>query len=83
MWLLGGAAVAWVGLYETLLPAWDHLLYGLFSLPRGPRWADAVHFFLYDSTKILLLLVGIIFAVRILRSFLSIERTRALLGGRR
>ena len=42
-----------------------------------------MHFFLYDSTKILLLLVGIIFAVRILRSFLSIERTRALLGGKR
>ena len=37
----------------------------------------------YDTTKILLLLVGIIFVARILRSFLSIERTRALLGGRR
>ena len=49
----------------------------------GPRWADALHFFLYDTTKILLLLVGIIFAARILRSFLSIERTRALLGGKR
>jgi uncharacterized protein len=82
-WLLGGAALAWLGLYRALLPFWDHLLYGAFAVPRGPRWADALHFFCYDSTKILLLLVGIIFAVRILRSFLSIERTRALLGGRR
>jgi len=82
-WLLGGAALAWFALYHFLLPFWDHLLYGAFTLPRGPHWADALHFFVYDSTKILLLLAGIIFAVRILRSFLSIERTRALLGGKR
>jgi len=81
-WLLGAATLAWFALYHVLLPFWDHLLYGAFGMPRGPRWADALHFFLYDSTKILLLLVGIIFAVRILRSFLSVERTRALLGGK-
>jgi uncharacterized protein len=83
LWLLAGGAVAWAVLYEGLLPLWDRLLYGALAVPRGPRWADALHFFCYDSTKILLLLVGIIFAVRILRSFLSIERTRTLLGGRR
>ena len=83
LWLLGAAVVGWFALYMALLPFWDRLLYGIFSLPRGPRWADALHFFLYDTTKILLLLVGIIFAVRILRSFLSVERTRRLLGGKR
>ena len=83
LWLLGAVTVGWFALYEALLPFWDHLLYGLFAVPRGPRWADALHFFLYDSTKILLLLAGIIFAVRLLRSFLSIERTRTLLGGKR
>jgi uncharacterized membrane protein YraQ (UPF0718 family) len=83
LWLLGGAAVAWFAVYEALVPFWDHLLYGLFAIPRGPRWADAIHFFLFDTTKILLLLVGIIFVARILRSFLSIERTRTLLGGKR
>ncbi len=82
-WLLAGAVAAWFALYLALLPFWDHLLYGAFAVPRGPRWADALHFFLYDSTKILLLLVGIIFAARVLRSFLSVERTRTLLGGRR
>ena len=44
---------------------------------------DAIRFFCFDTTKILLLLVGIVFVARILRSFLSIERTRALLGGKR
>lgn len=44
---------------------------------------SAVEFFVYDTTKIALLLAGIIFAVTVLRSFMSVERTRALLGGRR
>ena len=42
-----------------------------------------MHFFLADTVKIALLLVGIIFAVTVVRSFASLERTRALLGGRR
>jgi uncharacterized protein len=83
LWLLSAAVGAWFALYHFLLPFWDWLLYGALALPEGPRWAEALHFFLYDSTKILLLLVGVIFAVRILRSFLSLERTRALLGGKR
>ena len=42
-----------------------------------------MHFFFYDTTKIALLLTGVIFVVTVLRSFMSIERTRALLGGKR
>ncbi|HZD87002.1 MAG TPA: permease [Gaiellaceae bacterium] len=83
LWLLGAATLGWFALYHFLLPFWDWLLFTAVSTPEGPRWADALHFFCYDSTKILLLLVGIVFAVRILRSFLSLERTRALLGGKR
>jgi hypothetical protein len=42
-----------------------------------------LHCFGYDTVKIVLLLVGIIFVVTVARSFVSLERTRALLGGRR
>ena len=51
----------------------------------GPtaRLTETLHFFFYDTVKIALLLSGIIFVVTILRSYMSIERTRALLGGRR
>ena len=78
-----GAVALTAGLYLALGPFWNWAVYDLASLPRGTHYADAVHFFFFDTTKILLLLVGIIFVVRILRSFLSIERTRALLGGKR
>jgi hypothetical protein len=80
---LVAAAGAAVGLYVGLGPFWNWAIYTLAGLPHGTHWSDAVHFFFFDTTKILLLLVGIIFVVRILRSFLSIERTRAMLGGKR
>jgi len=80
---LGLAAAVWVTLYVVKGPVFDWLVYGAFGLASSTRVADAVHFFLYDTVKIVLLLVGIIFAVTVLRSFFSVERTRALLGGRR
>jgi uncharacterized membrane protein YraQ (UPF0718 family) len=80
---IAAAVAGAVGIYFALGPFWNWALYDLARLPRGTHWADAIHFFCFDTTKILILLVAIIFVVRILRSFLSIERTRAILGGRR
>ena len=62
---------------------WDFVVFDLLGLDPQSRLGEAVHFFVYDTTKILLLLSGIIFIVSVLRSFVTIERTRALLGGRR
>jgi uncharacterized membrane protein YraQ (UPF0718 family) len=53
------------------------------ALAPASRLGSGVHFFFYDSIKIALLLIGIIFLVTVLRSFMSVERTRALLGGKR
>jgi hypothetical protein len=64
-------------------PFWTWLLGDLAGLDLDGRAGSAVLFFCYDTAKITLLLVGIIFAVTVLRSFMSIERTRALLGGKR
>jgi len=47
------------------------------------RLTETIHFFVYDTIKITLLLTGIIFVITVLRSYMSIERTRALLGGKR
>src|SRR5659263_591878 len=80
---LGVAAVVWVALYEVNLPVWDWVVYEVMGLDAASQLGSGVHFFFYDSIKILLLLVSIIFAVTVLRSFMSVERTRALLGGKR
>mgnify|MGYP003379293633 CR=1 FL=1 len=55
----------------------------MIGLSPESHLGEALAFFLYDVPKILLLLSGMIFAISILRSFFSAERTRALLGGKR
>jgi len=84
LWGLVVAAVfAWVVGYLLNGQFWDFVVYDVVGLDPESRLGEAVHFFVYDTTKILLLLGGIIFIVTVLRSFVTIERTRTLLGGRR
>lgn len=79
---LGAAAVAWVVAFAINERAWGPALRAA-GLDTGARLGAAVEFFLYDSVKIALLLSGIIFVVTVARTFMSVERTRALLGGKR
>jgi len=80
---LGAAAIAWVVAYRANAPFWNRIVTDVFHLDPESRTGSAVEFFVADTVKILLLLGGIIFLVTVLRSFMSVERTRALLGGRR
>jgi len=78
-WLsLALGAAAWAGLYEVNRPLWDRVI----GTESDSHWVEALHFFAYDTVKIALLLSGIIFVVAVLRTFISVERTRELLGGR-
>ena len=72
-----------MGAYALNERMWGWILFDGFGLDAEARPASALHFFLYDTAKIALLLTGIIFVVAVLRTFITIERTRALLGGRR
>ena len=81
--VLAGALLAWVALFQLNEHLWDWLLVGLLGADPASRATETVRFFLYDTVKIALLLVVIIFAVTFLRSYMSVERTRALLGGKR
>lgn len=80
---LAVAATVWWLLHSFNLPFWDWLLYDAFGMDPQARLAETLHFFFYDTVKITLLLTGIIFVVTVLRSFMSVERTRTLLGGKR
>lgn len=77
------AAAGWLVVYRLNGPFWDWLIYSVLGLSPDTGVGSALHFFGYDVVKITLLLVGIIFIVTVLRSFMSLERTRALLGGKR
>jgi uncharacterized membrane protein YraQ (UPF0718 family) len=80
---LVAAGVAWVVLYQVNEPFWTWLLGTVLGLDLTSGVGSAVMFFCYDTIKIVLLLIGIIFVVTVLRSFMTLERTRALLGGKR
>ncbi|WP_234544978.1 permease [Streptomyces shenzhenensis] len=83
-WLaLSATAAVWAGAYWVNGWIWDRLLYDAAGMASTARLTETVHFFVYDTVKIGLLLTGIIFVVTVLRSYASVERTRALLGGRR
>ena len=76
--LLGG----WFVIYWANSRVWNWLLYRILGLDPKKRLTETIHFFLTDSVKITLLLVGITFVVTIARSFITVERTRAFLGGK-
>jgi len=59
----------------------DWLTYQIFNITPNTLLAEAVDFFIYDTIKIFLLLIVIIFTVSIIRSFLPPEKIRNILSG--
>ena len=78
-----GVAIVWWIAWQALEPLAYWLTYDLLGLAHGSQLGESVAFFLYDVPKILMLLAGMIFLVTTIRTFFSVEQTRALLGGRR
>ena len=83
-WLAGLllATALWTLAYGNLLALADVLLSTL-GLTRQTRLGEAVHFFLYDTPKVLLLLTGVVFVMGVIQTFFAPERARALLAGKR
>jgi uncharacterized membrane protein YraQ (UPF0718 family) len=73
---------AWLAVYLNLKKAADAFVLGLLRLPAGSRLTEAVRFFLFEVPKVLMLLVLIVFAVGIIRTYFSPERTRRILEGK-
>ncbi|GLI22586.1 MULTISPECIES: permease [Xanthobacter] len=77
------AAIAlWFVVYAQLAP-FSQWLVARLPVEQGSHLAEAVAFFIYDTPKVLMLLTLVVFAMGVVRSFFSAERTRALLAGKR
>ena len=81
LWL-GAAATLWTCAYALNEHLWNWIFAGLGFDLAGSRVAEAVHFFFYDAAKVLLLLVGMIFAIGLLRTALKPETVREYLLGK-
>lgn len=83
-WAAGvtAATLIWIAAYAHLTDFADFALH-LLGLNRSSAFGEAVHFFLYDTPKVMLLLTGIVFVMGVIQTFFAPERTRALLSGKR
>ena len=60
----------------------DWLTYSILGLIQGSPLASSVNFFIYDTIKVTLLLAVIVFAVAIVRSFITPQKVKKWVAGR-
>ena len=84
LWHAGVAAFValWWLVYRQLIP-FSEWVVSLTPLDRHSHAGEAVAFFFYDVPKVMMLLALIVFAMGVVRSWFSPEKTRAWLSGRR
>ena len=84
-YLLIGAIflAAWWLVYSNVLLASKWLTYEAFGLTAATRLGGAVEFFLYDTAKIFLLLILMVYVLAWLRASISVEKVRGFLAGKK
>ena len=72
----------WIVLYWGLQPLTDFVVDDLVGMVSGRHLTETLRFFIFEVPKVMLLLVLIIFAVGIIRTYFSPEKTRHILEGK-
>lgn len=60
----------------------DYFIYVVLGLDKTEHLTTALHFFIFDTVKIFILLIMIIYAVSYLRTWFNVEKVRAYLQGK-
>ncbi len=79
----GLSALGLLALYLAIAPFARWLTSGVLGLDPATRVGSAVQFFVFETPKVVLLLVSVVYGIGIVRTFFTPERTRAMLAGRR
>lgn len=80
---IGACAFAlWFAVYSIIIPLSQWLTYDVFGIGRGTESWAAVEFFFYDTAKILMLLVIMVYSIAWLRATMNVERVRDYLAGK-
>ena len=80
--LVGVAAILWIVAYNNLQAIADWITYTIMGLNPESLVGESLNFFIYDVPKLMLLLAGMIFIITLIQTFVSPEKTRALVEGR-
>ena len=81
--LVTGIALIWWVAYSHTLPVAKWMTFHLLGLAEGSHLGASLEFFLYDTAKILLLLVALIYGIAWIRAGLAVERVRDFLAGKK
>ncbi len=71
-----------MSIFDPIQSAVDWLTYGLLSLEKGNHLADSLNFFLFDSIKIIALLLVINYVMAVINHYLPLEKIRDFLASR-
>ncbi len=74
--------IAWFAVYWQLEP-FSKWAVAQLPIAPGSHLEEAASFFIFDTPKVLMLLALVVFAMGMVRSFFSPERTRSFLAGKR
>ncbi|EKD51527.1 MAG: hypothetical protein ACD_62C00240G0004 [uncultured bacterium] len=77
------SAFLWWLIYSHLAAVSKFLTYTVIGLSPATHLGLAVEFFVFEVPKVLMLLVVVVFGVGIIRSFITPERTRQILAGKK
>ncbi len=82
-WIGGtiAALILWSLIYSQLVPIAEWVV-TLAQVDPKSHLGEAISFFAYDTPKVLMLLILVVFGMGVVRSFFSPEKTRALLAGK-
>jgi len=67
-------------MFDWIQNSADWLVYEVLNLKEGQHLAEALNFFIYDTTKILILLVIVIFLMGIVNSYFPIDKVKNYLS---
>lgn len=81
--LIGLGLIGWWELYSRLARIADWFTYSLLHLSPVTRLGSTVQFMVFETPKVLMLLVLVVFGVGIVRSYFTPQHTRAILAGKR
>lgn len=72
----------WWLIYSRLQGLSSWLTYGVLQIEKDSHLGASIEFFFYDTPKVMMLLVLVVFGVGIIRSFFTPEKTRAFLSNK-
>lgn len=65
-------------MFDWLYKAVEHLVVNILNLSMESSLGSGIHFFIYDTIKIIILLGIMIFAISYIRSYFPVERTKRI-----